>query len=112
MSEFLTSWSKEELKVYLLIYCANADFHETEVETDFIKSKTTVASFDQLHHEFNKDSDFQRIQKIRLTVKRHEYSREQLDDLFEEIKEMFLMHEEYDLLEQNLLRELNHVVGH
>jgi leucyl-tRNA synthetase len=41
MSEYSTKWSKEELEAYLLFYCANADFIETDEEKKFIHSKVS-----------------------------------------------------------------------
>ena len=112
MKEFDTSWSREELKVYLMIYCANADFHESKIESDFIKAKHPDTDFDAIHEEYNEDTDFQRIQKIRLTAKRHNYSKPEIDELFEEMKTLFKSDRDFDLLEANLLRELSHLIGH
>jgi hypothetical protein len=111
MKEFDTNWSKEELKVYILIYCANANFSESEVETDFIKSKTRGNSFERIHDEFDKDDDYQSIQKIRLTLKKYGYSKDETGRLFKEMKELFLSDGKYDILEQNLFRGLNHIFG-
>ena len=48
-----TNWTEDELKAYLLIYCANADFTESKIEIDFIKSKILSSNFDKIHREFN-----------------------------------------------------------
>ncbi|MFD1551772.1 hypothetical protein DNU06_02265 [Putridiphycobacter roseus] len=104
------NWTKEELKIYLLIYCANADFSETKSEIAFIKSKIKTSNFEQLHAEFDKDNDYQSIQKIQLSMKENGYSKEDKDALFEDIKAVFLRDDKYDVLEQNLMIGLGHLL--
>lgn len=65
----VTNWSHEELKAYLLFYCANADYIETEEEIELIKSKVDMNTYKNIHSEFKRDNDYQQIQKIQTTVK-------------------------------------------
>ncbi len=111
MKEFEPNWTEEELKVYILIFCANADFSESKAETAFIRSKTTGDCFERIHDEFDRDNDYQSIEKIRLTLGKYGYVKEDTDRIFKEVKELFLSDGQYDLLEQNLFRGLNHVFG-
>ena len=57
MEETSPNWTKEELKIYILIYCANADFSESKLETEYIKSKIQTSNFDKIHAEFENDND-------------------------------------------------------
>jgi len=111
MKEFDTQWSKEELKAYILIYCAEANFIELKVESDFIKSRIKGDSFIRIHDEFDKDNDYQSIQKIRQTLEKYGYSKDETRRLVEELKGLFLSDGKYDILEQNLLMGLNHIFG-
>ena len=111
MKEFDTNWTKEELEVYILIYCANANFSESKAETAFIKSKTDESGFERVHDEFEKDNDYQSIQKIRVTLEKYGYLKEDQDRLFKEVKELFLSDGKYDIMEQNLFRGLHHILG-
>ena len=104
-----TNWTEDELKSYVLIYCANADFTESKVEIDFIKSKILSSNFEKIHKEFEKDNDYQSIQKIQSTIERLGFSSAQKNDLLAEIKEVFLSDDKYDTLEKNLLRALSHI---
>ena len=104
-----TIWTKEELNAYILIYCANADFTESKVEIDLIKSKIPSVVFEKVHHEFEKDNDYQSIQKIQSTIDRYGYTSNEKIRLSNEIKEIFLSDEKYDILEKNLLLGLNHI---
>ena len=107
MKKFNTNWTKEELKIYILIYCANADFSESKFEIDLIKSKIQTSNFEKIHDEFKKDNDYQSIQKIQLSFKEHGYTNDEIENLFRDIKELFLSDEKYDILEQNLNRGLS-----
>ena len=111
MKEFDTNWTEEELKVYILIFCANANFSESKAETAFIKSKTIGNCFERIHDEFDKDNDYQSIEKIRLTLEKYGYLKDDTGRLFNEVKDLFLSDGKYDILEQNLFRGLNHILG-
>jgi hypothetical protein len=111
MKEFDTNWSKEELKVYVMIYCANANLSESKGEIAFIQSRTKGNSFEKIHDEFDKDNDYQSIQKIRSTLEKYGYTKNDTGRLLKEVKELFLSDGKYDLLEQNLFRGLNHIFG-
>ena len=104
------NWTKEELKIYTLIYCANANFSESKFEINFIKSKIQTSDFEKIHDEFEKDNDYQSIQKIQSSIKDHGYTDDGIDTLFKEIKALFLSDNKYDILEQNLYRGLSHIL--
>ena len=109
MKEFDTNWSREELIAYILIYCANADFSELKAEKDLIVSKIKGNSLERIHYEFDKDNDYQSIQKIRSTLEKYGYTRDGVNRLNNEMKEMFLSDGNFDTSEQNLFRGLNHI---
>jgi hypothetical protein len=103
-------WTKEEFKIYLLLYCANADFSESKSELDLIKLNASHSNFDKIHKEFEGDNDYQSIQKIQAAAEGHGYTVDELESLYEEIKELFLSDGKYDVLEQNLYRGLRHIL--
>ncbi len=110
MDEFKTNWTSEELRAYILLYCAHANFVETQEERDFIKRKVGRDKYEKVHKEFDEDNDYQRIQKIQHTVERYNYSRQEIDRLFGDIKKMFLADGEIDILEENVYRGLQHLL--
>ena len=59
------NWTKDDLHAYLLIWCANADFIEFEEEVELILSQIDTKRYKALHREFEKDNDYQRIEKIK-----------------------------------------------
>lgn len=110
MNNNITNWTKEELKIYILIYCANADFSESKFEVDFIKSKIKTDNFEKIHAEFEDDNDYQSIQKIQLSIEKHGYTNDEKNRLFGEIKELFLSDKKYDVLERNLYLGLSQIL--
>ncbi|MDD7887325.1 hypothetical protein [Flavivirga sp. 57AJ16] len=111
MKKVKTNWTKEELKVYTLIYCANADFYESKFEMDFIKSKIRTSNFGEIYDEFKKDNDYQSIKKIQLLIEEHGYTNDDMNALFEEIKDLFLSDDKYHILEKNLNRGLKRILN-
>ena len=109
MEDFTTTWTHEELKGYILLYCAHADFNVSQEEKEYIKSKVGLEKYHSIRKEFDNDNDYQQIQKITATIERFEYSKEEIDDTFHSIKRLFLLDGEMDILEQNIYRGLKHL---
>ena len=105
-----TNWTKEELKIYILIYCANANFSESKSELAFIKSKIEHSDFDKIHSEFEQDNDYQSIQKIQSSVSAHGYQNEDVNTIIQDIRALFLSDDNIDILERNLLKGLTHIL--
>jgi hypothetical protein len=91
MQDFSTNWTKKELSAYLLLYCANADYVESESEIEIIKSKVDPHKYKAIHEEFEKDNDYQSIQKIEAAVQRLGLTEAQIDELISEMKALFLV---------------------
>ena len=102
------NWTKDDLRMYLLIYCANADFVESPEEMEYIKSKIGHSDFAKMHAEFEKDNDYQSIQKIQKAYEALDYASH--DDLLDEIREFFKSDGEFDTLERNLMLYLKRVL--
>ncbi|WP_053990279.1 hypothetical protein [Mangrovimonas sp. TPBH4] len=110
MNDFVTNWTKDELKAYIMIFCSHADFNESEDEKAFIKSKIQDLDLASIHREFDKDNDYQSIQKIRSSLSSLNYNPEELETLISEIKELFMVDGHIDTLEHNLLLGLKHIL--
>ena len=100
-------WSKEELKIYILLLCAKADSIESDVEINMIKSKIDSKTFDRLYKEFSCDDEDLCLDKIQSAIAKHEYSNKELKGLRKEIHELFLSDKKYNLKERNLDRLLD-----
>lgn len=80
--------SKEELSVFILLYCANADFKVTRSEFKYINSKIDKLDFYRLSEIFNAYNDYQIINKIQSSFKKLNYSKEDKEYLLKEIREL------------------------
>lgn len=104
-------WSKEELIAYILLFAAHSNFEEANKERNVILSKVDMNTFQRIHDEFDKDNDYQSLQKIQEGLQRHDYSTKDLDDLFNDIKIMFYADGDYDVLEQNMFLYLKKIIS-
>lgn len=110
MSETQTNWSREEFEAYLLFYAANADFIVTEEEKKLIHSKVSERAYAKMNAEFEKDNDYERIQKIILTVQRFDLNKEEIDVLLNEVNQLFEVDGEIDILEREYFIGLRRIL--
>lgn len=110
MEEFVTNWSREELHAYILLYCAHADFVVTIEEKEYIQNLAGKEEYRSIKKEFEEDTDYQQIQKIQSTITRFEYSKEEINRLFEDIKTLFMVDGHMHIQEQNIFRGLQHLL--
>lgn len=105
-----TNWTKEELVAYILLYTANSDLNIENHEKNVIISKVDMETFSKIHDEFNKDNDYQGLQKIINGLQHHNYSNEDLKNLFADIKTLFLSDGDYDIMEQSMFAYLKKIL--
>ncbi|MFD0976573.1 hypothetical protein [Salinimicrobium gaetbulicola] len=103
-------WSKNELKIYILLLCANADRVESEEEVNLIKSKVKPQDFEKIYDEFSEDNEDLALEKIRESVSKHHFSHRELTALQKEMQEIFFADEKFKPLERNLERILNNII--
>ena len=111
MSKMSKAWTKKELKIYLLLLCAQADSKQTPEELAMIKGKTNSDTFSRIYQEFENDGDEDiRIQKIEAAVHKHEFSHMELADLRKEINELFNSDKKYSAAERYLDKLLDNII--
>ncbi len=103
-------WSKQELKVYILLLCAKADGIEVPEEIDLIKSKTSPEIFKKIYAEFAIDSEEENLEKIKDSIGRLYYSETELIELKNEIQEVFYADKYFSRKEINFNRILNKII--
>lgn len=110
MKENNPNWSEQQLKAYALIYCAQADFVETEEERNLITESVDAGTLAAMREEFKQGNDFEHIQKIMNAVKGLGYNAAKRAALVDEMHQLFLCDGKFDRLEKNLLRELKRLL--
>ncbi len=104
-------WNKDDLKVYILLYCANADLILKKEEKHYIHQKIGSAKYDAIREEFNEDNDHQSIAKIYESLGHLGYNLKQIDALISEVKELFWSDGKFDQIEQAVFRQLKHILN-
>jgi len=105
-----TNWTKAEFKAYLLAYCAQSDYIETEEEKDFILDLVSSDVYKSVHYELKRDNDYQSIQKIQYNIEKFNYSNNEIETLLSDIKNLFMADGNIDVLENNLFRALKKII--
>lgn len=104
------NWSKHELKIYLLLLCAQADNDQTQAEIDLIKSKADEKTFKSVYTEFKKDNEETSIEKIETSISTLHFTQMELADLKKEIHEIFRSDAKFSTSERYLDKILDNIV--
>jgi hypothetical protein len=110
MKNEMANWSKADLKIYILMLCAKIDDHESEEELTLIKSKTDTETFDRVYNEFCCDEEDGCFEKIEDAINQHEYSPKELQDLKQEILDIFHSDKEFSTKERYLERIFDNIL--
>ena len=111
MSEVNVNWNKEEFKAYLLIYAANSNFVESEEEKELILSKVNADDYKRMHREYERDNDYQRLEKILCCVDKFGFTKDDLDQLRAEVKQVINSEGYHDELEDNMFLYLKKLLS-
>ena len=110
MTSKTNHWTKTELKIYILLLCADADAQITEDEIEIIKSKVDSETFENIRKEFNGDAEEERFEKIDDNIQRHDFNNMELAKFRKEIQEIFFSDGKFKMLEKNLNRILDNML--
>ncbi|MCB0651801.1 MAG: hypothetical protein KDC85_11040 [Saprospiraceae bacterium] len=110
MSDKMPNWSKNEFLGYLFMYCAHADYIETEEEKDLIKSKIDKEVYQKIHQEFDGDNDYESIEKIVAAAGKYYPTPEAKEILVSEIMKLFLSDGTFDTMERNIFLGLKRLI--
>lgn len=84
------NWSKEQLKIYILLLCTYADDVASPEEIKIINSHTKKTYFEEIHQEFINDTHDTRVHKIEQSIRHLEYDITELMELRNEIHQVFI----------------------
>jgi len=99
-------WTRDELVAYILLFAAHSDFKEDNHERNVIISKVDMNTFQEIHDEFDRDNDYQGIQKIMTSLKQHNYDKNDVEVLLADNKTLFFSDGEFNINERNMLKAL------
>lgn len=103
-------WTIEELKAYLLIYAMNADKKETPEEIEVIKRHVNPKVFTKMYNEFNADQHHQGIRKINDATKSLNLTKNELQNLFYSVEEVFNADKTFSIVERNIAIGLKRIL--
>ncbi len=104
------NWSKEELKIYIMLLCAKADGEETPEEIELIKSKTSQEIFDKIYAEFKGDKEKKSLKKIRTAIGDNHYDVPELIELRKELFKVYMADSEFSKKEKYLDKILDNII--
>ena len=100
MIDFIQNWSKEDFKLYLLIYAAQVDYLESDEEFNIIKSKYKQDDIDRIYKDIKNLNDYHRCQIIIDFIAFNHLNQNELDTIHSEVKEIFISDGSFDMVEQ------------
>lgn len=106
----MTNWTKEEIKVYILLLCARADNTESKEELNMIKSKTDAETFNKMYQEFCDDDEDVCYQKLEDSIRQHHFSTMELSEFRKEIHKVFLADSKFTMMERRLDMVLDNII--
>ncbi|MEZ5197620.1 MAG: hypothetical protein R2764_14875 [Bacteroidales bacterium] len=95
------SWTKEDFLTYILLYAANADFTISKEEKQFILNKVDVDEYEKIHRIFQKHSEHQRSETVRLLGQQYCNDPSNKCEIRKEIIKLFFADDDYSILEKN-----------
>jgi hypothetical protein len=104
------NWTKEELKIYILLLCTKADSVETPEEINLIKSKTNPETFKKIHNEFRGDKKKKSLKKIEAAIAIHHYDEMELMELRKEIRQVYSADKNFAISERYLDQILDNII--
>jgi len=104
------NWTKEELKIYIMLLCAKADGEIAPEEIEHIKSKTSQETFDKIYTEFKGDKKKKSLKKIETAIRFHHYGVLELVELRKEIFKVYMADNEFCKKEKYLDNILDNII--
>ena len=104
-------WTKAELVAYILLYASQSDMIVSNKERNVIISKVDMNTFQKIRNEFDKDNDYQSIQKIMSGLKEQNYSKMDIDLLLADIKMLFFADGNFNVSERTMYKLLKKLLS-
>jgi lipopolysaccharide export system protein LptC len=103
-------WNFEEFRTYLLLEASHGDMVFSKEEQELITSKINIETYKKIYDEFQKDTEYERIQKISDAAKFHCDTADKKMELIENVKSIFESDGVVDQMEKNLMLFLKKMI--
>ena len=103
-------WTHDEFMAFLLFYAANADMDCSDNERQMILSTITEGHLPEIEAEYNRLTDFERIQVIQFYKTKHYPSTSQKQEIMDALKKICNADGEYDQMERSMLLMLQKIL--
>jgi|TARA_B110001469_G_C9549443_1_gene272625 hypothetical protein len=105
-----TNWTKEEFVAYTLIHASQTDCIICDEEIDYLESKFDSDIIKKMVKELDHDNDYQRLQKIMHFINHNKLTRIDLNNLLDEIKNVFESDGDFNPYQQNTFMYLKKIL--
>jgi len=103
-------WTHDEFMAFLLFYAANADMECSDAERQMILDTIPEGHLPQIEKEYNKLSDFERIQVIQSYKTKHYPSPQQKQEIMDALTKLCNADGESDQMEKNMLLMMHRIL--
>ena len=100
------SWSEKEFRAYLFLYAADSNFEYNAAEKSLIESKIDSKTIESIKSATDDLDDFQRSKIITDYIKLKNIKQKKLDQMLNEIKEVYNADGRFDQYEQSIFKML------
>jgi hypothetical protein len=111
MKTITNNFTRSEFILYLLLYAAEADFKIVNTERKFIIAHTSKKEYSHVYKIFERDSDFEKIEKIQSYRNQYFASKQEAEELMKEVLALLKADQEYCLYEQNFIRIFHKILA-
>ena len=104
------TWTFEDLKTFVLLYCANADLEETPEELRMISRDVSPERFEELTDFFVSNSDYDNLQAIVSLKSKYFPDPAGVERLVREMEALFRVDGDYSYLEKIILTAVRRIL--
>jgi hypothetical protein len=106
----LNHWNKNELETYILLLCAQSDWHVAENEIALIKKRTDPATFERMSKKISSHTEKESLKKIRQNLIYHHYSIQEIGELRRDMNAIFMADGKFMMKEHIMSDVLQNII--
>ncbi|WP_167342172.1 hypothetical protein [Nonlabens sp. SY33080] len=103
------SWTMEQFRVYLILYCSKIDISQSCEELKWMQTHFDKERYEEMLLIFRRDADYKSIVRIEEYIKHNNLSKPQVEKILHDVKDFFTADGSYDIMEQHLMNVLKSI---